>query len=1018
MLDIISKISSIARENNAVLISERYKDHKSFLTFRCKICGEYFLDTWAEITKRKCIIECPYCFGSDLKENVKFNAVLKTDFKFDLEVASYVLSHFNANKSSEFQNWYNEFSKFLLKNRHLIQGRTPSLIGFAVTFIYIRYHILRTAVPFSELFTYIPALKPHEVEFVDLYRWLEFAYLRDYTQSGLSPDYLKPFIVDKKAVFFAKEETRGTKEGKPKPEYRVQKVRKPMDEKLRLLFDNTSALYDKVYYFWRQKYFRIQTEFFKQSVFRLANLSLKKYPRLASLKKADKGLAALEGLIIDAMAHIKVCSSLSNTAKLDFVPIRDTFRSMLSLFSTFKKVYSGKTKKDLECLNKEISRIYNYLKSFNSFRKSYKDHAEIKDLIGIVRQDSVFGDGELEKFEQEILEFFEKMDEYKSKRVGDAAHRAFKYLKLYKEIGDSTVAQDVLRHGVFKDISSFIALTEAYFKQFEKPKKGDKDSNVSKIEKKVSPKKTFKIKGTPSLPKYKYSEPYLAYFKAQLFASRGYIKQHFIDSMVVNMYRNKCYVSAELRFPRKILEKYGLCAVRINVSNNYSQPLTAKLKKIKNDLEKKGKKKIRIKLREYKEKEKKREEEIVPIKQITDEFFNSLSHVQVIPKGSFVEFHISTKTSPPLRSSARLDDARAFAIDLGQNLLMTVANNFGLPPLVEKGSLIKKANSLRYHKYDEIISQYDIFQYLLSQHKRTKKSFDTLVEMQISFLRQRRDNESKDEAITKGEKYNRYLCKLIQFRDNQLSLLAKELNNPSHLAQIEKTVSQLDENINYQRKQYSNKIKIYEKVKADLSRKRSVGHKVSWVKEQVITLRRAKENALSKVRRLKEADLHRMTKRLIDYCLSYDVATVAIGYNEGWKSSSLSKRFNCVFQSIPFLTLVEYIKFKAKRNGINVITGNEAYTSKCSALDREPIGEKEDGQYLGVRGKVFKPSNRDSPYFSSKWFYSKKQKKLIHADVNGAFNIGRKLLPELFGSVLASDMLINPIQLNCLNLAS
>ena len=59
--------------------------------------------------------------------------------------------------------------------------------------------------------------------------------------------------------------------------------------------------------------------------------------------------------------------------------------------------------------------------------------------------------------------------------------------------------------------------------------------------------------------------------------------------------------------------------------------------------------------------------------------------------------------------------------------------------------------------------------------------------------------------------------------------------------------------------------------------------------------------------------------------------------------------------------------------GIEVITTQEAYTSKCSALDLEVIGKHET--YLGKRKK--------------RGLFVTATGKLINADSNGALNIAR-----------------------------
>jgi putative transposase len=120
--------------------------------------------------------------------------------------------------------------------------------------------------------------------------------------------------------------------------------------------------------------------------------------------------------------------------------------------------------------------------------------------------------------------------------------------------------------------------------------------------------------------------------------------------------------------------------------------------------------------------------------------------------------------------------------------------------------------------------------------------------------------------------------------------------------------------------------------------------------------------------------LHHCSKFIVEWALTHNIGTIVIGYNEGWKQKiNIRKKNNQNFVQIPFLKLVNQIKYKAELEGIVVITHEESYTSKCSALDLEPIKKHET--YVGKRIKrgLFKSS-----------------KNLINADVNGALNILRK----------------------------
>ncbi|TXT63472.1 MAG: transposase [Promethearchaeota archaeon] len=73
------------------------------------------------------------------------------------------------------------------------------------------------------------------------------------------------------------------------------------------------------------------------------------------------------------------------------------------------------------------------------------------------------------------------------------------------------------------------------------------------------------------------------------------------------------------------------------------------------------------------------------------------------------------------------------------------------------------------------------------------------------------------------------------------------------------------------------------------------------------------------------------------------------------------------------------ITYKAKLVGITIHEVDEAYTSKCSSLDLEPI--KKHKQYVGnqIKRGLFKGSSY-----------------LLNADVNGALNILRKVVGDDF----------------------
>ena len=104
-------------------------------------------------------------------------------------------------------------------------------------------------------------------------------------------------------------------------------------------------------------------------------------------------------------------------------------------------------------------------------------------------------------------------------------------------------------------------------------------------------------------------------------------------------------------------------------------------------------------------------------------------------------------------------------------------------------------------------------------------------------------------------------------------------------------------------------------------------------------------------------------------------ATIAIGYNKGWKQkNNIGKRNNQNFVSLPHGRFVEILKHKAQLAGIEIKVVSEEYTSKIDALALESIMKHE--KYLGKR--------------KHRGLFISSIGVAINADVNGAINIARK----------------------------
>lgn len=129
---------------------------------------------------------------------------------------------------------------------------------------------------------------------------------------------------------------------------------------------------------------------------------------------------------------------------------------------------------------------------------------------------------------------------------------------------------------------------------------------------------------------------------------------------------------------------------------------------------------------------------------------------------------------------------------------------------------------------------------------------------------------------------------------------------------------------------------------------------------------------------------HKTSYHIVKLAIEQDVGTIIIGCNHGWKqTSTIGRRNNQSFCHIPHQRLIEMIMYKAAEKGIKVELTEEAYTSKASFLDNDPLPKH------GDKGKF---------HFSGKRIHRglyESMKGFIHADVNGAANIMRKVFPNV-----------------------
>ncbi len=141
-----------------------------------------------------------------------------------------------------------------------------------------------------------------------------------------------------------------------------------------------------------------------------------------------------------------------------------------------------------------------------------------------------------------------------------------------------------------------------------------------------------------------------------------------------------------------------------------------------------------------------------------------------------------------------------------------------------------------------------------------------------------------------------------------------------------------------------------------------------------------KERSLSSHRkRWLDNNLHKISRKIVDLLYQTGHNIIYIGKNaiESKDGIDLGRRINQHFVSIPFRRLVELIKYKANRLGINVIEVDESYTSKTS-----PFADILKIQ--NTKNKSLCKGERERNTFKD--FFTK---KIFHADLVGALNILR-----------------------------
>lgn len=132
--------------------------------------------------------------------------------------------------------------------------------------------------------------------------------------------------------------------------------------------------------------------------------------------------------------------------------------------------------------------------------------------------------------------------------------------------------------------------------------------------------------------------------------------------------------------------------------------------------------------------------------------------------------------------------------------------------------------------------------------------------------------------------------------------------------------------------------------------------------------------------------MHKYSRFIVAYAAEKKVDYVILGHNKLQKQKAdMGKQNNQSFVQIPFLQFADMLRYKLEEYGIRLILTEESYTSKADflAMDQIPVYGKEESD-VSFSGKRIK-----------RGLYQHRDGSISNADINGAGNTMRKVLPNV-----------------------
>ena len=165
-------------------------------------------------------------------------------------------------------------------------------------------------------------------------------------------------------------------------------------------------------------------------------------------------------------------------------------------------------------------------------------------------------------------------------------------------------------------------------------------------------------------------------------------------------------------------------------------------------------------------------------------------------------------------------------------------------------------------------------------------------------------------------------------------------------------------------------------------------HKLSRIRENGGTDSIRAHKLFHKRKQFMTNELHKITKTVITYCLENDISTLVIGRNKTLKNDT----YHRIFKQLPIHRIVEILEYKTKEYGITLHVTEESHTSGTSFWDDE----------------LPTPTYYDKSRRKHRGCFITNDGVRVNADVNAAFQIIRKVFPDIEFDLKTKFRSLNP----------